>query len=91
MTDPHNPDIEDVVELSFLTPNALLFGQPNTLPEMDSREKENDDLGMRARYLLKCKEALWPTWSREKRKITSWLGIVETPMKAGMVLYMLCA
>lgn len=57
--------VEDDVEQPVLTPNAPLFGQPNVLPEMDPREVEDADLRERARYLLKCEEALWGRWTRE--------------------------
>ena len=57
--------VEGDVELPVLTPNALLFGQPNVLPEMDPKEIEDADLRKRAKYLLKCKEALWRRWTRE--------------------------
>ena len=51
--------MEDDVELPVLTPNSLLFGQPNILPEMDPSGIEDADLRKRARYLLRRKEALW--------------------------------
>ena len=51
--------IEDDVELPVLTPNSLLSGQPNILPEMDPSGIEDADLRKRARYLLRRKEALW--------------------------------
>ena len=57
--------MEDNVELPVLTPNSLLFGQPNILPEMDPSGIEDADLRKRARYLLRCKEALWRRCSRE--------------------------
>lgn len=57
--------MEHDVELPVLTPNSLLFGQPNILPEMDPSGIEDADLRKRARYLLRCKEALWRRWSQE--------------------------
>lgn len=57
--------LEDDIELPVLTPNSLLFGQPSILPEMQPRGIADADLRKRARYLLKCKEALWRRWSRE--------------------------
>lgn len=54
--------MEDDVELPSI---SLLFGQSNILPEMDPSGIEDADLTKRARYLLKCKEALWRRWSRE--------------------------
>ena len=57
--------MEDDVELPVLTPNSLLIGQSNSLPEMNPSGIEDADLRKRARYLLKCKAALWQRWSRE--------------------------
>lgn len=37
--------MEDNVELPVLTPNSLLFGQPNILPEMDPSGIEEADSG----------------------------------------------
>ena len=36
--------MEDDVELPVLTPNSLLFGEPNILPEMDPSGIEDADL-----------------------------------------------
>ena len=49
----------------MLTPNALLFGQSNLLPEMDPDRMDEADLRMRAKYLLRCKEVSWSRWIRE--------------------------
>ena len=57
--------VEEDVQLPMLTPNALLFGQPNLLPEMDPDRMEEADLRKRAKYLLRCKEVLWSRWTRE--------------------------
>ena len=55
--------IEDDVQLPVLTPSALMFGQPNLLPEKDTDSLGNVDLRKRARYLRRCKDALWSRWS----------------------------
>ena len=57
--------VEDDVQLPLLTPNAMLFGQPNLIPERDSAAIEERDLRKRAKYLRKCKDALWSRWSTE--------------------------
>ena len=57
--------IEDDVQLPVLTPTALMFGQPNLLPEKDTDSLGNVDLRKRARYLRRCKDALWSRWSGE--------------------------
>ena len=50
--------VEDDVQLPTLTPNVMLFGQPNLLPEEDVDSIEDTDLRKRARYLRQCKDAL---------------------------------
>jgi uncharacterized protein YoxC len=57
--------VEDDVQLPLLTPNAMLFGQPNLIPERDPAAIEERDLRKRAKYLRKCKDALWSRWSTE--------------------------
>ena len=57
--------VEEDVQLPMLTPNVLLFGQPNLLPEMGPDRMEEADLRKRAKYLLRCKEVLWSRWTRE--------------------------
>ena len=48
----------------MLTPNVLLFGIPNYIPEND-RAEEEVDLIKRAKHLRRTKEKLWLRWSRE--------------------------
>ena len=57
--------VEDDVQLPLLTPNALQFGLPKSLPEEDPDSLENVDLRKRARYLRRCKDALWFRWTKE--------------------------
>ena len=57
--------VEDDAQLPLLTPNALQFGLPNSLPEEDPDSLENVDLRKRARYLRRCKDALWSRWTKE--------------------------
>ena len=57
--------VEEDVQFPMLTPNVLLFGQPNLLPEMDPDQMEEADLRKRAKYLLRCKEVFWSRWTRE--------------------------
>ena len=85
--------MEDDVELHVLTPNSLLFGQSNILPEMNPSGIEDADLRKQARYLLKCKEALWRRWSREYVKpLRERHNIIhqtkEMKIKAGEVVLM---
>jgi len=54
---------DDDVQLPLLTPNSLMFAQPNTLPELEPHHIEDRDLRERARYLKRCKDALWSRWT----------------------------
>eukprot|EP00794_Sanderia_malayensis_P013528 gene13528-biopygen10795 len=56
---------EDDVELPTLTPNILIFGKHNYLLDEDASEVESGDLRRRAKYLEKCKRALWNRWHTE--------------------------
>ena len=56
--------VEDDEQLPVLTPNVMLFGVPNIIPETD-RDEEPIDLRKRAKHLAKCKEKLWMRWSSE--------------------------
>ena len=49
---------EDDVQLPTLTPNVMMFVQPNNLPEEDASEIEDHPLRKRAKYLSRCKDAL---------------------------------
>ena len=51
--------VEVDVQLPVLTPQSMMFGQPNLLPEQDEDSVENKDLKKRARYLRRCKDVLW--------------------------------
>ena len=60
--------VEDDIQLPLLTPNALLFGQPHLIPEQDADTIGDVDLRRRARYLKRCKDAMWSRWSSEYLK-----------------------
>ena len=53
------------IELPLLTPNVMLFGQPNVIPQQDPRAIQDRELRKKAKYLRKCKDALWSRWSSE--------------------------
>ena len=57
--------VEENVEQPLLTPNSFLFHRSNQMPELEAHHLEDVDLRKRARYLLKCKQALWSRWSNE--------------------------
>ena len=57
--------LEDDVQLPTLTPHAMMFGQPNQLPEDNSDAIESKDLRKCARYLRRCKDVMWTRWTEE--------------------------
>ena len=57
--------VEDDVELPTLTPNSMLFVGCTFAPELEGHHIEEKDLRKRAKYLLKCKQAMWKRWSSE--------------------------
>ena len=57
--------VEEDVELPLLTPNSLLFLQPNYLPELESHHLEEPNLRRRGRHLSRVKDAMWARWSKE--------------------------
>ena len=57
--------VEDDVQLPILTPSSLLQLQPNALPELEPSNIQDYDLRKRAKYLQKCKDALWSRWTNE--------------------------
>ena len=57
--------VEDEVQLPILTPNVMMFGQPNLLPEEPVELITEKDMRKHARYLKQCKDALWSRWTRE--------------------------
>ena len=57
--------VEDDVQLPVLTPNLIMYGQSNLLPEADVDSIEETDLRKRARYLRRCKDLLWSRWTNE--------------------------
>ena len=57
--------VEDDVQFPTLTPNSMLFMQPNLLPEEETSDVEDVELRKRARHLSKCKDAVWSRWTKE--------------------------
>ena len=43
----------------------MLFSQTNQLPELKHHHLEDQSLRKRAKYLAKCKEAMWLRWTKE--------------------------
>ena len=57
--------VEEDIQLPVLTPQSMMFGQPNLLPEGDVDSVEDKDMRKRARYLRRCKDMLWSRWTGE--------------------------
>ena len=57
--------IEDDVQMPVLTPNVMLFGQPDIALEEINEEIDDRDLRRRSRYLNECKKKIWNRWSKE--------------------------
>ena len=57
--------VEEDIQLPVLTPQSMMFGQPNLLPEGDVDSVEDKEMRKRARYLRRCKDVLWSRWTGE--------------------------
>ena len=56
---------EDDIQLPIITPSSLLHTQPNALPVLELHHIQDYDLRKRAKYLHKCKDAVWSNWTKE--------------------------
>ena len=57
--------LEDDIQLPLLTPNAMLHLRPNYLPELETHHVPEPELRRRARYITRCKDAMWSRWTKE--------------------------
>ena len=57
--------VEEDAQLPVLTPNSMLYTQPNILPERQPYHEEDQQLRRQAKYLRKCKDEMWNRWTRE--------------------------
>ena len=57
--------VENDIQLPILTPSSLLHVQPSVLPELEPNRIQDYDLRKRAKYLSKCKDAVWSRWTKE--------------------------
>ena len=57
--------LEEDVEMLVLTPSFMLHLWSNQLPELRAYHLQERDLRKRAKYLLRCKEAMWCRWTKE--------------------------
>ena len=60
--------VEDYVQMPVFTHSAMLYGQPNQLPEEEAKAIEDVNLRKRAKYLKWCKDVLWSRWTTEYLK-----------------------
>ena len=58
-------DLEEDVEMPVLTPNSMLYLRPNQLLESEPHQIQEPDLRSRAKYLRRCKDAVWSRWTKE--------------------------
>ena len=56
--------IEDI-QMPILTPNTMMFVGSNEIPTQKAHHLEETDLRKRAKFLSKCKDALWKRWTTE--------------------------
>ena len=56
---------KDDIQRQMLTRNMMIFGKGNYLMELSPEHIKERDLQKRAKYLKKCKDALWQRWRRE--------------------------
>ena len=84
--------VEDDIELPVLTPSSMLNINPVQVPELKSHRIENLDLRKRAKFLKKCKQAMWKRWSREyvrslrERHVNAGGKQAATPRKGSAVI-----
>ena len=57
--------VEEDVQLPLLTPNLMMYGQSNILPETVVADIEDTELRKRAKHLRRCKNVLWSRWTTE--------------------------
>ena len=58
--------VEDDIQFPVLTPNNLIYGEPNFIPSVEDHYLiEKGDLRKRFQYVKKCKDDAWNRWTRE--------------------------
>ena len=72
--------VEDDIQLPVLTPNSLLFLRSNQLPELKPHHLREFDPRRRAKYLRRCKQALWTNIYEAWENDTGWnTGVKPRP------------
>ena len=57
--------VEEDIQMPTLTPSSMLFVGSNAIPELEAHNEEEKDLRKRAKFLFRCKKAVWQRWSTE--------------------------
>ena len=57
--------VDEGVQLPLLTPNLMMYGRSNILPETVVADIEDTELRKRAKHLRRCKNVLWSRWTTE--------------------------
>ena len=57
--------VEEDDKFPLLTPNLMMYGQSNILPETVVADIEDTELRKRAKHLRRSKNVLWSRWSTE--------------------------
>ena len=57
--------IEEDIQMPILTPNTMMFVGSNEIPTLKAHHLEETDLRKRAKFISKCKDALWKRWTTE--------------------------
>ena len=70
--------LKDDVELPVLMPSSMLNINPGQVPELKAHHLENQDLRKRAKFLRKCKQAMWNRSLREY--VRSLCGLQSLPL-----------
>ena len=83
--------VEEDVQMPTLTPNSMIFIGSNKLSELEAHHHQEKDLRKRARFLTKCKDAVWRRWTAEylralRERHNQSQGTKETTLKIGDVV-----
>ena len=57
--------VEDDIEMRQITPESMMRLESNLLPELEPHLEETVPLRKRAKYLKRCKDAMWKRWTNE--------------------------
>ena len=67
--------VEEDVQLPVLTPNSMLYTQPNILPEREPYHEEDQQLRRRAKYLRKCRRDV----EQVDKRVSLWAARTSHP------------